>query len=553
MRAHALLSVLFGFSRAVLDLVGLRFFFSLDWMWLGDPADLRDRLLETLYYFQAFPPGMNALTGLLLKFGESNTPALAHAAFWALGLAFVNALYYLARAIGLSTRAAFVLALFFSLTPASIYFEHLYLYDWPVATLLCLAAVLFHRAVRRPSFGAWLTFFAVGAAIGFTRSTFHLVWFAATAGLGAWLTVHHSRRVVLGAALGPAALLVMLYGKNLVLFGEFAASTFGPASYTLVTVAHLPPDVRDAWIGEGRLSPFASMSVYAPPREYARFFATPDHGTWPPQLTRLEHHGASVANFNHWWLLEVHRARRADVLYYLRHRPLDYMGNVLEGLRDMFSASTTWHPRNSTQVSPHYQHRQVLGRYEAWFNRLVHGVPVAPIGVYIVLPLVVLWAFAQARMLVRRYDPAVRARGALLYFCAFQIVYVVAASTMLTSLESARYRVQIESMIWLIAAACGSSLSHRAGSLSPGSRVATTSACVASSCVGSRLSPHIYRCLVGTVVVESECASLRASIHRRRSLAYVGALYQLPAASTRWRGAWSPSSSQPHHRPPRRT
>lgn len=445
----------------MLDFIGLQFFFRLDWMWLSDPTDLRDRLLETLYYFHAFPPGMDAATGLLLKFGESSAQVAAHAWFWAFGLVFINAFYYLARALGLSTPTALLLAVAFSLTPSAIYFEHLYLYDWPVATLLCVAAVLFHKAVQRPSFSRWLAFFAVGAAIGFTRSTFHLVWFATTVGLAVWFTLHGARRTVIAAALLPAMLLVSLYAKNLVLFGEFAASTFGPASYTLVTVAHLPTDVRDTWIREGKLSPFAAISVYAPPHEYSRFFASPESSDWPPQLTRLEHRGVKAANFNHWWLIEVHRARRGDVFYYLRHRPLDYMANVIEGVRDMFSASTTWHPRDGTAVAPHYQHRQVLGRYEGWFNRLFHGGPLAPVGLYIFLPVSLVWALRQGRVLVTAPDQVARARGALLHLCAFQIVYVVAASTMLTFLESARYRFPIEWMIWLIVAASISSLFHR--------------------------------------------------------------------------------------------
>jgi hypothetical protein len=462
MRAHALLSVLFVFSRAALALLGLRFSFSLDWMWLSDPGDLRERLIETLFYFHAFPPGMNAVTGVLLKIGGPNAAVLAQTLFLGLGLVFVNALFYLARAAGLSTRIALGLALAFSLAPSSIYFEHLYLYEMPVAALVSVTAVLFYTAVHRPSFGLWFGFFAVSAAIACTRSSFHLAWFVAMVGLGGWLTGRGSRRVVVAAALVPAGLLVSLYGKNLLLFGEFAASTFGPASYTLVTVAHLPADVRDAWIRERRLSPFAATSVYAPPREYARYFATPEHDQWPHQLTRLEHRDVPAANFNHWWLLDVHRARRADVLYYLRVRPLDYMSNVAAGVRDMFGASTTWHPRDGTSASPHYQHRQVLGGYEAWFNRLLHSVPIAPVGLYVFLPLVLVWSLAHARTLVRDGDHASRARGALLIFCVLQIVYVVAASTMLTFLESARYRFQVEALIWLLTAACISSLRRRA-------------------------------------------------------------------------------------------
>lgn len=461
MRAHALLSLVFVLSRMALDLRGLPFGFSLDWMWLSDPADLRDRLLETLWFFHAFPPGMNLATGLLLKAGGEQAAVLAHWAFWALGLVFVNALLVVARGVGLSTVAALLLAVTFSLAPASLYFEHLYLYEWPVATLLCLATALFTHGVRRQAFGAWLACFSVCALVGVTRSTFHLGWYVLVAGLGAWACDAGARRRVLAAAAIPGALLVAVYAKNAVLFGAFAISTFGPASYTLVTVARLPVEVRDAWIAQGALSPFAAVSVYAPPREYARFFDTPEHAGWPPQLTRLEHTTVTAANFNHWWLLDVHRARMADVRHYLRTRPFDYPVAVLAGLEDMFGPTTEWHPRDRTPAfaapksrsdegGPHEGHRQVLGRYEAWFNRLVHGAPFAPVGLYIFLPVPLVWAGARAWSQVRAPDQGQRARGALLLLLLLQIAFVVLASTMLTALEAARYRFQIEWMIWVV-------------------------------------------------------------------------------------------------------
>ena len=235
------------------------------------------------------------------------------------------------------------------------------------------------------------------------------------AGLGAWACDPRARRRVLTAASIPGAMLVALYAKNAVLFGAFAVSTFGPASYTLVTVARLPAEVRDAWMAQGALSPFAAVSVYAPPREYARFFDTPDHADWPPQLTRLEQPTVTAANFNHWWLLDVHRARMADVRHYLRTRPFDYPATVLASLQEMFGPTTTWHPRDRTAGSPrrsreatkapHEAHRQVLGRYEDWFNRLVHGVPFAPVGLYLFLPVPLLWASARAWSQVRAPEP----------------------------------------------------------------------------------------------------------------------------------------------------
>jgi hypothetical protein len=451
-RDHLVLSLTFVAIRALVVQAGFSFDFSLDWMWLSDPADLRDRLLETLYYSHAFPPGMNLLTGLLLTLGGTHAATLALAAFWALGLVIVNALFYLCRVSGLSTHVALGIAVAFSLLPQTIYFEHLYLYEYPVAALLCVAAVFFYRAVREQSFRAWLVVFMACSAIGLTRSTFHLVWFVAMVGLGLWFTERPARRRMLAAACAPAARLLALYVKNFAVFGTFDSFTFGPVSQTLVTTWHLPPEVRDAWIREGRLSPFAAVDVYGGPRVYLPFFETSENPVWPEQLNRLERPSVQAANYDHWFFLVVNPARRADAFAYVRARPRDYAATVLRGLRDMFTPSTEWHPLDTTEASPHQQHRQLLGRYEAFYNRVVLGYPVAPIGVYAFLPLVAAWTFRRARWLAGSGDPDATARGALLFFCLFQIAFVVAASSLFTFRESARYRFQIESMIWLITA-----------------------------------------------------------------------------------------------------
>ena len=121
----------------------------------------------------------------------------------------------------------------------------------------------------------WLLFFAACSAIGLTRSTFHLVWFVAMAGLGVWFTGPSRPATECSARPArPAALLLALYIKNYAVFGTFAAFTFGPASQNLVTTWHLPVEVRDAWIEEGKLSPFAAVDVYGGPREYLQFFDT---------------------------------------------------------------------------------------------------------------------------------------------------------------------------------------------------------------------------------------------------------------------------------------
>jgi hypothetical protein len=447
---YLLVSLAYVVSRAVLWWAGLPFVFALDWMWLADTADLRDRLAETLWYFHAFPPGMDLLTGLLLKVGGSSVAPLAHAVFWVIGLGLANLMVTLGLAVGLGAPAAVGVTIAFLLTPPTIYFEHLYLYEWPIVTLLVLSAVCFHRACLHPSRGRWAVFFVVCAVIAVTRSTFHLVWIAAMVGGALVVSSRGGRRAALLGALPGILLVLSVYAKNAVLFGEFAASTFGPAGFHLVTVGRMPLDERARDIAARTLSPFAAISPYAPPRQYAALFGRSDLPGWPPQVTRLDHVTVPAPNFNHWFILEAHRARRRDVAAYLRTHPGEYLQNAWAGFVAMLGPSTEWHPRTGTPVAPHAAHQAVLGGYTRAYNSAVHGW-LAPVGAYIALPVVLIASLWRARTLWRAASPAARARGALVAYCVANIVFVLAISSLATFLESSRYRFQVEPFIWVLA------------------------------------------------------------------------------------------------------
>jgi len=449
---HVIVSALFVVGRAIAHRAGIQFNFVLDWMHQSDPGDLKSSLLETIYYAHAYPPGMSLLTGAVLKLGGEHAPTLAHAVFYVAGLVLVNSLFYLCRVSGLSYAVALSVSTIFSLIPQSLYLEHLYTYTYLTAALLCLSAALMHRAVKRQSFGAWFSYFAACSAVGWIRSTYHLVWFAAMLGLAVWGAGPSGRRRALAAVLGPAAFLFALYLKNLLAFGVFGAMTFGSGNLTTVTVRRLPRETRDAWIREGKLSPFASVDIYAGPREYLPYFETSVNEKWPPSMNRLENPTLGNPNYNHWFFLEANPMRRDDALFYLKARPLEYAGTVIENLGHLFRPTTEWHPHDKTEQSPHRQHRQVLGRYEESYNCIVHGFPVRPVGLYALLPLAYLWGVVRTRSLVRAGGNEALARASLLCFCLFQIAFVTATSMLFTFGETARYRFEVEPMIWLVGA-----------------------------------------------------------------------------------------------------
>jgi hypothetical protein len=450
---YLILSALFLVSRAALYALGLRFKLVLDWMFLADLADLRERLWETVYYFHAFPPGWNLLTGVLLKLSPDHVAGMAHALFIACGLLMVNSLLYLARVVGVPRWAGLGLSFAFAIIPPTLFFENLYLYDYPVPALLTFAAALFHRALVRRSFWLWFGMFGVCALLGLLRSALHLVWFLAILGASLWL-VKDARRKILLAAAAPAAVLLLLYTKNWLVFGVFDSQTQSGGNAILITTYHMPRGLRKAWVEQGKLSPFADMSFAAPPRDFLPYFNTTENELWPEhQLTELERPSNGAPNYNHWFFLEVNQWRRQDAMYCLTHRPRQYVRTVFgRSLPQAFSPSTRWHPFTGKPASPHYAHHQVLGAYEDVYNRVLHQLFLAPVGFYVFLPLCLYWVAKRAWPLVRSADEQERAVGALWYFCLLQIGYLVTVIALLTWGENARYRYIVEPLIWLVAA-----------------------------------------------------------------------------------------------------
>lgn len=454
----AWLALAFLASRAVLLACGLHFNFDLDWFVLPDPVYLRDDLLRTLWNFHSFPPGWAALTGVLLKLSPEHTAVLAHAVFIGLGLLLTLSLFSLARLIGLSRGGAMALALGFSLTPPALYFENLYHYEFIVTALLTWSAVLFHRALRARSARAWAGFFAVCAALGFFRSMMPLSWFLVVAGLAVLLARRARKQVLLGALL-PLVALLGLSLKNLVVFGVFGAHT-QDGNLLMATADQLPDDVHRAWEAEGKLSHFGKRP-FAGPRTFLPSFS--DEPQWAhPTLTDLERPSFGSPNFNHWVFLRVNVERRRDVLAYLREYPGAFVERAWNrGLRASLSPSTRWHPRTGTAASPHFEHRQVLGAWEDLWNRFVHESFFAPVGLYALLPVGLLWAVWRARRLLAADDDAQRALGGWWCFVLAQVLWVGALMSAATVGEHARYRFVIEAFLWLVMAGAVSDLVSR--------------------------------------------------------------------------------------------
>jgi hypothetical protein len=456
-REYGLLLLAFFASRAALYAAGLRFKLDLSWMFLDELEALHHHLLQTIYYFHAFAPGMNLLTGVLLKLGADHLQVLSAGLFWLFGALLTASLYRVLHTLDYSRWAAAALAFSFSLLPQTLFLENLYLYTYLCAALLCGSAALFHRALRRGSGWGWFWFFSTCSALGYLYTVFHLLWFGLMVALALLVQLREGnpRRalgwVARGAAL-PLLLLLALYVKNYAVFGVFGATSWGASNMTLATTQQMRPAERNRWIRQGKLSRFAAVNVYAPPSTYLPLLPPGVIYPWPGS-NELVRPSVGEGNYNHGLFLEVNDARRKDVAYYLSARPLEYLGRVLtKNLPGLFHSTTHWHPGDRRRDSPHAEHRKLLGGYERVYDSVVHAWPVQGVGLYVFLPPLLAWAAWLASVRLRSSDSGSRMSGALLCFCLFQILFVVSASSLFTAGETARYRYSIEPCIWVVVA-----------------------------------------------------------------------------------------------------
>jgi 4-amino-4-deoxy-L-arabinose transferase-like glycosyltransferase len=446
-RLYFAISGIYAITRVLLYGLGLRYHVDYAWQHFHDVDLLRDRLWESLLYTHAFTPFINLLAGVVIKISEPHAAAIYHAIFLALGCTFVNSLGHVLVGLGAGRRAVLGVVTFFSLTPAFLFFENLLHYEFITAALLALSAALFLETLRRPSFWRWFGFFLVCAVITLVRTSFHLVWLCAMLGLA--LAFQRERwRAILLAVLVPFALASSLYIKNQVLFGFFGTSSNFGTNMAYTTTRQLKKNELEKWIAQGKLHGVSGVNAYAGPEEYAPWIAV-DEKRGIPVLDRMQKANGQP-NYNHWSYAEVSKLRLQDARYYLRHRFGKYLRTVAKNYVTYMRPTSDWHP--SKQAGPHVQHRQVLGGWEKLYNGVVHGFPIAPLGLYVALiPLFFVAVFRAARTLWRaRLSGHVREK--LVLYMAASAIYVPLLSCLVTTAELSRYRLLVEGFMWLVCA-----------------------------------------------------------------------------------------------------
>ncbi len=430
------LLTVFFLSRCAFFASGIRFDMRLlteGWQFL-DVELLKHDLLRSVFYQHSQPPLFNLFLGIALKIAPESYAAVFQAVFTLIGLGVFLLVFGLMRRLGVSRLLAFALCVWYVCSPSAILYEQWLFYTLPLAFLLLLSAWMLIRFWETEKTGWLAGIFAAMFGLCGTQSAFHLLYFALVIGILMGLRRNQWQKIALTAA-APLLLILAIYVKNEIVFGEFTASSWLGMNTAINRVDAAPLVERQQWTAQGKLSPVALIGTFSPLIDYpAEYRAVPAQFADIPALAQ-ETKSSGHVNYNHYGYIEISRQYGKDTRYVLTH---DRHALISGGARGwiLYLCSSSDYLAFYEEIG-----KNPLLRVEnTVYDHLFYGrVPHRGVCLFLLigLPLVVIYALRAARNHQLSLDESQRV---LLLYLALSILYVALVGNTFNATENNRIR-----------------------------------------------------------------------------------------------------------------
>lgn len=431
----------------------------LNYGWQLVPWDvLSKQPWSSVWYLHIQPPLWNLTLGVAAwssPLGDSVTLQIVMASF---GVIAVAAATILASRIGLSRRAAVIVALLVTLNPEFLKGVFEPTYELPVAAaLLVLVSVLAGLGSAPESSSIRRRLFAVAAiatTVSMTRSLYHPAWAVTIVIIALWFVRHRITPKTVAAVLAvPVIVMGSWMVKNDVLFGQPNLSSWFGMNLQRAVIPVLDRDDLVQMRNRGEVSeiamigPFGKYDLYkdavAPcaPKRTHRALSEPSRTTdeWSP-------------NFNYECYLPIFGQAGKDAWAVIRAHPRVWVEGRLWSLRSMDSVSVA--PSTSRSLV-----MRTLDTAYSWmrldfggvlstkgWGTPIYGQLTAPVDFALVLvPLYLLAIAAGFVPLVRRVrGRPVPAMSLALVGTSFTVVFTIIVGAVAELGEQSRFRTMTD-------------------------------------------------------------------------------------------------------------
>jgi hypothetical protein len=261
-------------------------------------------------------------------------------------------------------------------------------------------------------------------------------------------------------AAAPLLLVVALYAKNALVFGQFAASySWMAMNFASMTLHELPDAEVSSLVGNGTLSPVAKVPPFSPLADYPRELS-PTRRSGVPVLDRRTKSSGDT-NYHNLAYLEISHRYLRDAVVLARLKPQHYLRNVASAFAHYALPATQYLflGANRTRLSswdrlwrivPGGSLAALRGDPPILIDFSLGALAERAMWLWMALLLFALVGSTLEGVRALR-APGTRPRGALLLFVALCLAYVTLPGNMVEVGENQRFRYAIDPLIWAAA------------------------------------------------------------------------------------------------------
>ncbi|MEZ7892513.1 MAG: hypothetical protein QMC67_12270 [Candidatus Wallbacteria bacterium] len=425
-----------------------------------DPSWLTGDLLNSIFYMHSQPPLFNFFTGIILKLGTFSKFTFAFL-YLTMGLAIPVLIYSISKNCGISKKISCALALFFILNPASVLYENILFYTYPMVFIMCATAKVYQIFTISLNLKYLHLFFWLAGTICLTRSLFHILWFAAAVILFIVLFKKNniSKKQILAGAAIPFVIVFSFYFKNYILFDRFTLSTWCGMNFAQIVIYGLAPEERKFLIETGCVSPAFEQVPFELSHDqidYSKFKKTGAAAADEPA------YNSGVTNFNNTAFIKISENYMNDSLKAVRYFPHAYVNGVFKAFCFYFLPAEEhfFHFDNFKKIEfiDRFWQRFICGRIEIknwsqlYFNeyyfsntaKIILNTPIFLLSACLLIIICsIITGFNKKKYDSGNEDIALKNKNMIL-FLLLNIIYVTLAGNLMECGENNRFRFMID-------------------------------------------------------------------------------------------------------------
>ena len=413
-----------------------------------DSELLRHNLFQSLFYLHSQPPLFNLFLGIVLKLSSGYSTLVFHCSFLICSLVIYFSLFYVQFRLGVGRWLAFSLSTLFIVSPSCIAYGNRLYYSFAVAAILTGSALLLQEfLVRQKGWLAFCFFFSLFLVLG-TRALFHVSYFIGVAVMLIAFCRPIWRKVALGAAV-PFLLIMSIYCKNLLVFGNFATSSWLGMNACNVVASTVSIEDRRKMVAEGKLSELALIDRFSPLDKYPLKYRDVQRYEDIPALTEAVKSDGST-NYNHIAYLRISQQYFEDFLQLLKEHPSAYLKGVVQAYLIYFTPNVAFvaflMDRDKIAFLENLYDTYFYGKFDIGLGlsdvRPFSLIPGYRIHLFLLLGLPLLLGYGLMLSLRTRAKsrPLDREQRILVLYLCFNIIYVAVVGNMLELGENSRFR-----------------------------------------------------------------------------------------------------------------